>query len=61
MAGYTVLFQGDNAWRAVAVFDLPDGRRTVAYSEHPEILTAMQLREYCGERFNLVEGRFETV
>jgi acetyl-CoA C-acetyltransferase len=59
VAGYTVLFQGNDAWRVVAVFDLPDGRRTVAYSDHPEMLAMMQLREYCGEHFNLAEGRFE--
>jgi acetyl-CoA C-acetyltransferase len=60
VAGYTVLYQGDEAWRAVAVFDLPDGRRTVAYSEQPEILAAMQQRENCGERFMLADGRFVT-
>jgi acetyl-CoA C-acetyltransferase len=58
VAGYTVLFQGSNAWRAVAVFDLPDGRRTVAYSEQPDLLQAMQEREFCGQRFALAEGRF---
>ena len=58
VAGYTVLYQGNDAWRAVAIFDLPDGRRTVAFSEQPEILAAMQQRENCGERFKLADGRF---
>ena len=61
VAGYTVLFQGSEPWRAVAVFDLPDERRTVAYSEQPEILASMQQREFCGQRFSLAEGRFQAV
>ena len=58
VAGYTVLYQGSDAWRAVAVFDLPGGKRTVAYSEQPAILEAMQQREFCGERLVLAEGQF---
>ena len=39
MAGYTVLYQGDTPWRAIAVFDLPDGRRTAAYAIPAVIVT----------------------
>ena len=38
VAGYTVLYQGDSPWRAVAVFDLPGGARTVAYSESGDVI-----------------------
>ncbi len=58
VAGYTVLYQGDQPWRAVAVFDLPGGRRTVAYSEAPEMLARMQGEECCGQQFTLADGRF---
>jgi len=59
VAGYTVLYQGQDPWRAVAVFDLPDGRRTVAYNDHPEVMAKMLLQEYCGETFQLADGRFQ--
>jgi len=58
VAGYTVLFQGDQPWRAVAVFDLAADRRTVAYSEAPAILAAMQGEECCGRRYALSGGQF---
>jgi acetyl-CoA C-acetyltransferase len=58
VAGYTVLYQGDQPWRAVAVFDLPGGERTAAYSEDPDIIQAMQSRECCGESYELSAGVF---
>mgnify|MGYP001825806288 FL=1 len=42
VAGYTVLYQGSDPWRAVAVFDLPHGQRTVAYSEDQAIIERME-------------------
>ena len=61
VVGYTVLFQGDQPWRAVAVFDLPADRRTVAYSEDPAILAAMRGEECCGRRYALSGGQFTSV
>lgn len=58
VAGYTVMFQGAEPWRAVAVFDLADGRRTAAYSEQPSVIEAMLDRECCGEAFTLSGGVF---
>ncbi|MCB1704771.1 MAG: hypothetical protein KDI17_07905 [Halioglobus sp.] len=58
VAGYTVLYQGMDPWRAVAVFDLPDGRRTVAYSEEPELMQRMMAQECCGETFQVEGGCF---
>ncbi|NND69185.1 MAG: acetyl-CoA acetyltransferase [Halioglobus sp.] len=58
VAGYTVLYQGDTPWRAVAVFDLADGRRTVAYSEEASIIETMQGSECCGQNFTLGAGQF---
>jgi acetyl-CoA C-acetyltransferase len=58
VAGYTVLYQGSDPWRAVAVFDLPGQRRTVAYSEDPALLRGMQERECVGETYELAGGCF---
>ena len=58
VAGYTVLYQGSDAWRAVAVFDLPDGRRTAAYSEDAGVIETMLTGECCGETYVLDEGVF---
>lgn len=59
VAGYTVLYQGDSPWRAIAVFDLADGRRTVAYSEEGSVIEAMQGGECCGQTFTLGMGQFK--
>ena len=59
VAGYTVLYNpGPGPWRAIAVFDLPDGRRTTAYSEDPAVMAAMEERECCGESYQLAAGVF---
>jgi acetyl-CoA C-acetyltransferase len=59
VVGYTVLFQGASPWRAVAVFELPDGRRTVAFSETPEVMRQMMEEECCGRDYVLQAGQFE--
>lgn len=58
VAGYTVLYQGMDPWRAVAVFDLPDGRRTVAFSEDPQMIEHMLAQECCGEGYEVSNGSF---
>ena len=57
VAGYTVLYQGMEPWRAVAVFDLPGGRRTVCYSEEASIIADMMSRECCGISYRLSKGQ----
>ena len=59
VAGYTVLYHGLDPWRAVAVFDLPDGCRTVAYSEDTELMELMMAQECCGATYQVAEGRFQ--
>lgn len=59
VAGYTVLYQGLDPWRAVAVFDLPDGRRTVAYSEDTQLMELMMTQECCGVTYQLADGKFQ--
>jgi acetyl-CoA C-acetyltransferase len=58
VAGYTVLYRGMDPWRAVAVFDLPDGNRTVAYSEDLGLMQHMMVAECCGKRFQIGDGKF---
>lgn len=58
VAGYTVLYQGLEPWRAVAVLDLPDGRRTVAYSEDGQLMAQMMHQECCGITYRAAEGKF---
>ncbi len=58
--GYTVRDQGSDPWRAVAVFDLPDGQRTVAYSEDPAMMEAMMTQECCGMSYDVSAGRFQS-
>jgi acetyl-CoA C-acetyltransferase len=58
IAGFTVLFQGENPWRAVAVCDLPDGNRTVAYSEDSVLVNAMLEGEFVGRTVAIADGQF---
>jgi acetyl-CoA C-acetyltransferase len=58
VAGYTVLYQGDAPWRGVAVFDLPDGKRTVAYTEDPVLIGRLMTDEQCGKLLMLADGQF---
>ena len=60
IAGYTVLYQGEQPWRAVAVFDLPGKLRTVAYSEDAQIISRLLQEEACGQSFQLGAGQFSS-
>jgi acetyl-CoA C-acetyltransferase len=57
IASYTVLFSGDAGVRAVAVCDLPDGRRTVTASSVPSLCTAMTERVHCGRSIDIDADR----
>ena len=61
VAGYTVLYQGMDPWRAIAVFDLPGGQRTVCYSEDAAIKENMMATECCGHSYRLQGGQFFAV
>lgn len=58
IVGCTVLFQGDDPWRAVVVVALPDDKRTVAYNEEAELMADMMKVEYCGRKVVLRDGVF---
>lgn len=48
IASYTVLFSGATPDRAVAICDLPDGRRTLGASNDAQLCAAMTEQEHCG-------------
>jgi acetyl-CoA C-acetyltransferase len=58
IAGYTVLYQGEAPWRAVAVCDLPGGRRTVVFSEEAAVIAAMLIDEFVGRAVQVFGGKF---
>ncbi len=58
IVGCTVLFQGDNPWRAVVVVTLPNGKRTIAYNENPELMAAAMAEEFVGRTAQLKDGVF---
>jgi acetyl-CoA C-acetyltransferase len=51
VAAYTVLYLGPNPAKAIAVCDLPNGDRSVASSDDPELARAMTLEEFVGREF----------
>ncbi|GAA4744609.1 hypothetical protein [Actinomycetospora chibensis] len=58
VVGHTVLHIPKRPIRAVAVLDLPDGRRTVARNESPEITAGMAAEDWCGRRVEVSRGEF---
>jgi acetyl-CoA C-acetyltransferase len=57
VAGYTVLFEGERAARAVFVCDTSDGRRTLAASEDPALARLGTEQELCGRTLRVTRGR----
>jgi acetyl-CoA C-acetyltransferase len=58
IAGYTVLYQAETPWRAVAVCDVGAGQRTVAYSEDSAVVQALLSGEFVGRPVAIAEGQF---
>ena len=48
VVGYTVVFAGGIPSHAIAICDIPEGRRTVVRSEDRGLLEAMTREEFCG-------------
>lgn len=57
VAGYTVLFEGERAVRAVFVCDTGDGRRTLAASDDPVLARLGTEQELCGREVRIASGR----
>ena len=58
IAGYTVLFHGDAPQRAIAVIDVAEGQRSVAFSDDENTMQAMMNDEFVGRSVNVASGRF---
>ncbi len=58
IVGCTVLYQGDNPFRAVVVVTLPNGKRTIAYNENPELMAQAMQEEFVGRTAQLKDGVF---
>ena len=58
VVGYTVLYQGPDPWRAVAVCEMPGGERTAAFSEDPSVIERMEHDECYGLPCTLSGGQF---
>ncbi len=61
VAGYTVMYRKKTPQRGIVVADLPDGRRSIAYTEDPAVMAEMESREICGRKIDLKEGCFSFV
>src|SRR5690606_13511483 len=59
IAAYTVLFQGDVPWRLVAVCDVAQSRRAVAYATDPALMQRAMTEELCGVAVNLLDGQLQ--
>jgi acetyl-CoA C-acetyltransferase len=53
VAGYTVLFEGEQPARTIFVCDLDDGRRTLAASDDPALAALGTREELCGREVRL--------
>lgn len=58
VVGHTVLHIPKRPTRAVAVLELPDGRRTVARNESEAVTASMAAEDWCGRRVDVAEGEF---
>jgi acetyl-CoA C-acetyltransferase len=56
IVGYTVVYLANRPTHAVAICDLPDGKRTVARAEDPTLLEAMTREEFCGRVVEVAAG-----
>jgi acetyl-CoA C-acetyltransferase len=48
IASYTVVYQGEGPVEAIAICDLPDGRRTIGVTRNASLMSAMATEEFCG-------------
>lgn len=58
VVGYTVLYSGDQPARGIAIADLPNGNRTVVFSENTETLVTMLADEFCGAEIKVSGSQF---
>lgn len=58
IAGITVNYQGEHPARAIAIVDIDDNTRSVAYSEDAVLMASVISEEWVGRRVQLADGVF---
>ncbi|MGI9280433.1 MAG: hypothetical protein ACR2PX_12525 [Endozoicomonas sp.] len=58
VAGYTVMYQGVDKTRAIAVIDQPSGKRSVCFSDSLALMEQMELEEFCGKTVTVKQHSF---
>lgn len=59
IAAYTTLFEGGVAQRGVAIIDIDENSRTVAWSDDADVVDSFQgIEEFCGRRVSVNDDRF---
>jgi len=58
VAGYTVMYERKEPKRGIVIVDLPDNKRSIAFTEDNEAIAAMEAEEICGQHVELRDGRF---
>lgn len=61
IVAHTVLYQGDQPERAIAVIDLPNGHRTLARSTAPDVMKTLMTDEAVGRKVSVADGIFALV
>jgi acetyl-CoA C-acetyltransferase len=58
IAGYTVMYNKNEPYRGIAVVDLSDNQRSIAYTDDTLQIKAMEREEFCGRVVNIKNRRF---
>jgi acetyl-CoA C-acetyltransferase len=48
IVSYTVVYLGESPIEAIAICNLPDGRRTIGITREAELMSNMMIQEFCG-------------
>jgi acetyl-CoA C-acetyltransferase len=56
VAGYTTLYEKGTAAKGVIIADVDDGRRVVAQTFEPSLISQMETTLFCGSRVNISDG-----
>ncbi len=58
VVGYTVLYSAETPTRGIAIADLPNGNRTVVFSENADTMATMLAGEFCGREIEIDGSTF---
>ncbi len=58
VAGYTVMYERKQPKRGIVIVDLPDNKRSIAYTETAADMSMMEAEEICGRKVEMQDGAF---